>query len=54
VNLGPAFFVGLKRVGKSASRNEERTSAAEAAFREALFGTAEAVPLSKTDFFSGL
>jgi hypothetical protein len=39
---------------KRASRNRKHTSAAEAACKQSTFGTAEAVPLSKTGFFRSL
>jgi hypothetical protein len=52
--LGAAFFLGLKRVLEECLASEKRTSAAKAAFKTVDYGTAEAVPLSKTDFFRSL
>jgi hypothetical protein len=45
---------GLKRLLKKWGGTEKQTPAAKAALRTNTFGTAEAVPLSKTDFFSTL
>jgi hypothetical protein len=45
---------GLKRMLKKCLAKEKRTPAAKAALRTNTFGTAKAVPLSKTDFFSTL
>jgi hypothetical protein len=50
----PIFF-GLilrsKQDGKVGATGRKRTSAAKAAIQTSIFGTAEAVPLSKTNFF---
>jgi hypothetical protein len=41
---------GQEGAEKSASRNKKRTSAAKAALKLCSYGTAEAMPLSKTAF----
>jgi hypothetical protein len=45
---------GLKRVLKTWLYQPKRTSGAEAHCKQSISGTAEGVPLGKTDFFSTL
>jgi hypothetical protein len=45
---------GLDAVLKKCLAGKRRTSAAKAAFTQNTCGTAKAVPLSKTEFFSAL